>query len=538
MMVLEKPRGAASPRMGVAPNNAVPERQLNINYTSHRRLLASALARLAKSGYVVPPDEGLDLIHDFFVEAWDGLIRRFDADKASFETYMYGAFVRFARPRIVRLNRLRAGLSEPHALAALDLADSTFEERALNVDLLTVRRALARLPLAQRSLLATYVSDERPSERLLSQHLGISRYDLRLKLADALGSLAIEMGEFGGMDARGEAVAQALWRDNRTVKEAAGVLRLRASEVQAARLGLFKQLTQAVKGDIPMVQIDTQNHDQSAARTSSPTAQSLLAAALGSNASAADLAALRARAEEVWAFLEEPAADSLFSAEDLRPEQVAEIYAALAEDDVRISDDLNFRALVEASVSDEAAIGEAFAKVLMPNLKYDLTRFRDRVFLGAPRADPDYYQHLLKEPSVTTGGPHAKELAEFGMTPVMLIEGARAVSNKAMRFCRDEGITRYGDFIMDLAGRKEGYSLVKVLPRDAGLTEIVLATQLPSETASRLFDWLGRVAGYTPNLFDGFESSLWGDELHLKRTDVVEADLFQRWKPAPIVIAA
>src|SRR4051812_39949290 len=103
--------GEAPPRKAsVAERGGASGRSLDIDYARYRRLLTAALARLARNGYAVPPDEGLDLIHDFFVEAWEGLIHRFDADKASFETYIYGAFIRFARPRIVRLNRLRSGL--------------------------------------------------------------------------------------------------------------------------------------------------------------------------------------------------------------------------------------------------------------------------------------------------------------------------------------------------------------------------------------------------------------------------------------------
>lgn len=538
MTVLEETRVAAPQGIGVVQDDR--RRRLDVDYLKYRRLLTGALARLSRSGYAVPPDEGLDLIHDFFVEAWDGLTHRFDADTASFETYVYGAFIRFARTRIVRLNRLRSSLFEPHALIALDTPDVSFDERVSSIDTMAVRRTVNRLPPAQRNLLKAYVSDEKPSERVLAQRLGVSRYDLRLRLADALGKLAVELGELGAFNARTSAVSQALWRDNRSIKEAANVLRLRASDIQAVRLGLFRQLTNAVKGETVMSHAEVKIHEQPTSEVPQKRAYDLVSAALSSAATAADFEALRAHADEVWTFLDEPEADALFSklAGALPPEQIAEVYAALAADESLVSDDADLRGFVEASASDERAIGEAFAKALLPNLKNDLTRFRDRVFLGAPRVDPGYYALLLSEPSVMTGGPRAKELAEFGMTPVVVMEAARAVANRAMRFCRDEKIERYGDLILDLAGHKHGYSSTQVLSRDAAIEEIALATQLPAETASRLFDWLGEVAGYTPNLFDGFDSSLWGDELRLKRIDTVERDLFQRWRPAPIGVAA
>ena len=41
-------------------------------------------------------------LKDFYVEALPGLLERYDASRARFSTYLYGAFLRFARPRVVR----------------------------------------------------------------------------------------------------------------------------------------------------------------------------------------------------------------------------------------------------------------------------------------------------------------------------------------------------------------------------------------------------------------------------------------------------
>ena len=53
------------PAKGCAPSPSWEEA-----YRLHRSLLFGALSKLAWSGFAVPPDEGLDLIHDFFIEAW------------------------------------------------------------------------------------------------------------------------------------------------------------------------------------------------------------------------------------------------------------------------------------------------------------------------------------------------------------------------------------------------------------------------------------------------------------------------------------
>ena len=44
-------------------------------YEKYKPLLFSALAHLARQGYVAPASDGLDLVHDFFLEAWAGLER-------------------------------------------------------------------------------------------------------------------------------------------------------------------------------------------------------------------------------------------------------------------------------------------------------------------------------------------------------------------------------------------------------------------------------------------------------------------------------
>ena len=115
------------------------------DYEKYRPLLFSALARLAQQGYLAPPSEGLDLIHDFFIEAWSGLKQRFEPSKGNFSTYMFAAFARFARPRIVRSMRWRQNLYAPGELTELaENRPQGLSVAELDVDLQIVRRALER----------------------------------------------------------------------------------------------------------------------------------------------------------------------------------------------------------------------------------------------------------------------------------------------------------------------------------------------------------------------------------------------------------
>ena len=69
-------------------------------YSQLMPLFFGALGRLARQGFVVSPADGMDLIHDFFAEAWGGLVAHYDPNKGSFEGYAYVGFVQFSRPRI------------------------------------------------------------------------------------------------------------------------------------------------------------------------------------------------------------------------------------------------------------------------------------------------------------------------------------------------------------------------------------------------------------------------------------------------------
>ena len=81
--------------------------KLGKQFIAHERLLWRRTAGvLLRKGYFVTPDLARDLIHDFYVEGWPGVVERFDEELSQFSTYLSIAFYRFARRRDLEATRL------------------------------------------------------------------------------------------------------------------------------------------------------------------------------------------------------------------------------------------------------------------------------------------------------------------------------------------------------------------------------------------------------------------------------------------------
>jgi len=190
-------------------------------YRDYRGLLFAALGRLAREGFAVPPSDALDLVHDFFAEAWSGLAERFDPAQAALQTYLYAAFVRFARPRIVRLQRQYATLLDPADLARMvDEADED-SEPGDQLERRRVGMAIGELQGDDRTLIQAWLEGNDRSERDTARQLGLSRYEVRRRLIEALGKLSAGVGALEGRSALDKAIALAVWRDHLTIDEAA-----------------------------------------------------------------------------------------------------------------------------------------------------------------------------------------------------------------------------------------------------------------------------------------------------------------------------
>lgn len=227
-------------------------------YAQFRPLLFRALALLSRQGYGADADEGIEIIHDFFLEAWPGLRERHDAAKAAFSTYVFAAFVRFARPRIVRMQRwnerlLRLDPSELESLPAVK--DEAFD--ALEKE--SVRNAFRSLSSEDRALLNTWVHSA-PSERRIATKLGMSRYQFRRQLVAALARLAARMGERVGSSENDWRVAKALWDEQRTVADTAAALGMSTTQVRLARQRVFEILAYSIARNDRQSSQEEQDH--------------------------------------------------------------------------------------------------------------------------------------------------------------------------------------------------------------------------------------------------------------------------------------
>src|SRR5262249_26287379 len=150
-----------------------------------------------------------------------GLARRYDPKRASLTTYLYAAFVRFARPRIARVHRQRATLIDPRELSDALAEQTADEEPGEAVDLSRVQAAMAQLPPDDRMLLDPWLASDRASERDVARAHGLSRYGVRQRLIDALGRVVTHVGALAGLPRADRDVALAMWGDHLSVAETA-----------------------------------------------------------------------------------------------------------------------------------------------------------------------------------------------------------------------------------------------------------------------------------------------------------------------------
>jgi RNA polymerase sigma factor (sigma-70 family) len=503
-------------------------------YREYRGLLFGALARLAAQGFVAQPADSDDLVHDFFVEAWPGIERRFDRQQASFVTYMYAAFVRFARPRIVRLQRQRGVLVAPDEL--LHLADALGSvpgpEEEENLDLSRVRDAIASLPAPRRALLDLWLNASRSSEREVARKLGISRYELRKRLIETLGQIATVLGALSGFEGIDRDVAFAVWRDGLTVHEAAARLGVTPQKIRNA----YGRNQERVRQSLSRAHAAQPLSPEST--MSNPSVKSLLNRIFKGPIDDAVFADIERHAAEVVEYFTHASDSEVEQWQSLAPDVLARVYRAIAQGmggaqhpEREAPDD---DALFKAHTDDLKSVGRAFAEALVPAVPQGI-----RLLLSACRKqiEPDALELLKREADVVSGGEYARALTEFGLTPSRVVLAADAVAMQIERAI-DAGYFGRG---RSLVFKRQHYTVRSLecegasghLTRKDLTDEIRAVVSTDQTTAEALLDWLVDSAPHVSAMFGSFAAEIDQESVALKHIadGTAPGDLYFRWKP-------
>lgn len=216
--------------------------QLERVYEEYTPMLLAAVASLGKRGYDMHPAEGLELVHDFYLEALPGLLVRYDESKAKFSTYLYAAFLRFTEPRLRREMRWRRMFVAFEDAIAHPLAPDVSEQSEILVA--AVAGAIDALPPELRRVIDARVR-RGESERETARRLNVSRYIIRQQIAEALGRIAIAIGEDERIPADLRPLAIRLWRDGESLMSVAADIGLTRQEVRAHLHALVRSLEAA-----------------------------------------------------------------------------------------------------------------------------------------------------------------------------------------------------------------------------------------------------------------------------------------------------
>lgn len=475
------------------------------SYTRHRPLLFGALGKLARTGFVIPPDESLDLVQSFFAEAWPGLHERYDPSKARFETYLYGAFLRFARPRIKELQVWRSRLVDAVELHET-LTGVSRSEPDLNarLDAELVTQAIDRLPTLEREVLLAFV-EAGESERAIATGLRVSRHRVREVLVDALGRVAVSVTQASDVAPADWRVALALWRDLLPPRAAAARLSLSLPQLRKARSRLFRRFSHGLAF--------AHTHRSASLQKECPNMKplELLNRVLSSCGDEKLLAELRKHATDVLHALEyEEYEESVTPAPDFNQVDAAwvgHVYEALAPTNKPSKEELeSLGLLVEAQRTSERAVGQAFRDSLLPGLP-DYLQDLALYLAPCPKLSPDAFKLVLETPSVDAGAPATQGPAHFGVTPLTILAATDAVADLTRRLVRREVLPRSSHMIL-LEPKKGALSgLDEPLIRYEWLVqEIYEVAACPMPTAEALYRWLLDVGARRPSLFRGFRS--------------------------------
>jgi hypothetical protein len=427
------------------------------SYYQYRPVLYQALGKLAKEGYPIQPADSGEYIQDFYIEGWPGVVRRYDpshTSKATFGTYLYGAFVRFARPRIVQENKWRACLISSSDILENDDRVSFFEE---NIDYKNiVYNVFERMPEDKRNVLAAFVSCEF-KERPTAKILGMNRHEFRRNAVNALATFSVELESPEVVPKKLQELARLHWVEEKTIEDTARKVGLEVRQAQRAKIEIMKSMQVAFERLLSNKKI---GHSDEC------IAFSLLLNKIKSGAHG-----LREEFESLLPHIEECERcqrTSEFSAEDLNT-----LYSTLGNC---------------GSVEINQALLAQFEELNAKNENEAMRAVEEAVF---PALSLEKVTELLKTIK--------------GRPSLQVFLGSEAISRRIHRHARHEKLSEFalesqGLFAKEFSGQRK-----LVAPKSDLVFEIASETKLHEKESEFLFRWLLDTASSFRKLFLGTE---------------------------------
>ncbi|MET0856488.1 MAG: sigma-70 family RNA polymerase sigma factor [Telluria sp.] len=504
--------------------------QLDQDMTRYERHLWRVLAALGRAGYVVPPQDARDLIHDFYLDEWSGLRLRYDSDRSQFATYASAAFYRYARRRIISLERWRRRTVDLEDAAELASTAATPDQQVESSEQLAlIRASLAALPALERAVLFDFLASGEANERALARRHFLTRYRLREVLADAVGRLMVALVAEPAASTLEVRVAKSLWVEGLNPRQAARLHGIGTADVNTARGRFVAELMKSLR---------LFNHPPKPIRKTMATAIEILKSALFAVDDAAALERVRANAPLLLAALDDDDIDL-----SLDPQQaqflanhapwVGEVYAAIGIDDGQPEDSTRLQQAIADLMLDEAQqIGDAFAALAesLTERGYRWTRHFD-----ALRPSAESMMHLIDDATVRNGGAAAGELFEFGLTPAMIYGATRGLY---LQFSRLSRALAVGTALApEWADRPDASFCIcgdtlqlAYLPYALARAAVAGTPDLPEQAVEPMLAWIKEVLPLSPLLIEGYawEAEAGGVELMMPVTHRAP-DLVSQW---------
>ncbi len=497
--------------------------------TTYERHLWRVLAMLGRAGYFVPPQDARDLIHDFYLDQWPGLLQRFDSDRSQFGTYLSAAFYRYARRRILALERWRRRSVDLEAAA--DLASTTAmpdQQLESSEQLALIRAGLAQLPALERTVLFDFLASGDANERALAARHSLTRYRLREVLADAVGRLMVTLAAGPAAPTLDARVAKSLWLDGLSARQVAGLHGIGTADVNAARARFVADLMKSLRQF---------NHPPKTVRKAMNPSIEILKSALFAVNDAAALERVRGNAPKLLGALADDDIDLSLDQQQMQfladnAQWVGTVYAAIGVHDSPADPSELQQAIAGMMLDETQQIGDAFSALVesLTERGYRWTRRFDRL-----KPSSEAMMHLIEDPAVSSGGAAARELFEFGLSPAMIYGATRGLFLQFSRLSR--AMAAGTAPAPRLAGRTAdsfcicGDSLqLAYLPQALARAAVAGTPDVPAQAVEPLLAWIKDVLPLSPLLIEGYawEDAAGGIDLMLPVAQQAP-DLVAQW---------